>query len=143
MLQLPVRKGVTTEAIDVRRSAITIHPAPRRLHELAPLGARDRLERAPERVPASRLHLDEGDETSLPDDQVDFRVADPKPVRHDVPPAGAKVLDRLLLARETPLVPLVGPLRRVAAQAGLHAGNLTARPPGRTTAFSHPLPFHS
>src|SRR2546430_9466660 len=54
----------------------------------------------------------EGDETSLPYDQVDFGVAHAKPVRHDVPPAGEKVLDRLLLAREPPLVPRVGPLRR-------------------------------
>src|SRR2546428_9141131 len=141
VLQLPVRQSDTIEAIDVRRPAVAIHPDPRRLHELPPLGAGDRLQRAPERVPASRLHLDEGDETSLPDDQVDFRVADPKPVRHDVPPAGEKVLDRLLLARETPLVPLVGPLRQVAARAGLHAGNLTAWPANFRTQFLPTVPF--
>src|SRR2546428_750844 len=62
----------------------------------------------------------EGDETPLPYDQVDVAVAHAKPVRHDMPPAGEEVLDRLLLPREPPLVPLVGPLRRVAAQAGLH-----------------------
>src|SRR2546427_11027991 len=141
VLQLAVRQRDTIEAIDIRRPAVAIHPDPRRLHQLPPLGARDRLERAPERVPASGLHLHEGDAASLLHDQIDLGVAHAKPVRHDVPPAGEEVLDRLLLAREPPLVPFVGPLRRVAAQAGLHAGNLTARPRGRSTGFSHPVPF--
>src|SRR2546426_539944 len=141
MLQLAVRQRDTIEAIDVRRPAVAIHPDPRRLHELAPLGAGDRLERAPERVPASRLHLNEGDEASLPHDQVDFGVAHTKPVRHDVPPAGEKVLDRLLLARKPALVPLVGPLRRVAAQAGPHAGKLTAWPANSRTQFLPTVPF--
>src|SRR5712692_6095229 len=104
MLQLAVRQRDTIEAIDVRRPAVTIHPDPRRPHELPPFGAGDRLERAPERVPASGLHLHAGDETPLPYDQVDVGVAHGNPVRHAMPPAGAgeEVLDRLLLAREPP-----------------------------------------
>src|SRR2546425_2159282 len=135
MLQLAVRQRDTIEAIDVRRPAVTIHPDPRRLHELPPLGAGDRLERAPERVPAPGFRLHEGDETPLPYDQVDVAVAHTKPVRHDMPPAGEEVLDRLLLAREPPLVPLVGPLRRVAAQAGLHECKLMACPARGRTGF--------
>src|SRR5439155_1139136 len=96
---------------------------------IAPVGiasTRTCGESAPERVPASGLHLHEGDEASLLHDQIDLGVAHAKPVRHDVPPAGEEVLDRLLLAREPPLVPFVGPLRRVAAQAGLHDCKLMA-----------------
>src|SRR2546425_11446452 len=141
MLQLAVRQRDTIEAIDAGRPAVAIPPDPRRLHELPPLGAGDRLERAPERVPAPGFHLYEGDETSLPRDQVDVGVAHAKPVRHDVPPAGEEVLDRLLLAREPPLVPLVGPLCRVAAQAGLHTGNLTAWPANFRTQFLPTVSF--
>src|SRR5437870_1108328 len=141
VLQLAVRQRDTIEAIDVRRPAVAIYPDPRRPHQLPPLGARDRLERAPERVPASGLHLHEGDEASLLHDQIDLGVAHAKPVRHDVPPAGEEVLDRLLLAREPPLVPFVGPPRRVAAQAASHTRQPIGAPTTNVIESARTVPF--
>src|SRR6266581_8231183 len=98
-----------------------------RLHELAPLRARHRLERAPEGPAPPSLHLHEGHQVALPRDQVDLRMPYPKPMRDDRASPRQKVPDRLLLPGDPAPVALVGPLRRVGAQAALHRAIVTAR----------------
>src|SRR2546421_595399 len=83
MLQLAVHDRDAVEPIDVRRLPEAVHPDPRRLHELAPLRARHRLERAPDGPAPPSLHLHEGHQVALPRDQVDLRMPYPKPMRDD------------------------------------------------------------
>src|SRR5437867_6549812 len=52
MLQPPARQGDAVEAIHVTGPAEPVHPGPRALHELPPLGPGDRFERAAEGVAA-------------------------------------------------------------------------------------------
>src|SRR3989441_1711460 len=113
MLQLVARQRDAVEAVDVGRLAEPVHPHPCRLHQLPPLRARHRFQRAAESVPAPRLHLDDRHETAAPHDEVDLDAPRPEAVRHDVPAAGEQVLDRLLLGREPALVALVGPGARI------------------------------
>src|SRR5436309_317091 len=120
MLQFMVDDCDAIEAVDVRRPPVPVHPHARRLHQLPPLRAGHGFERAAERGSSPRLHLDEGHQASLAGDQVDLRVADPEPVRHDVPTAGQEVLDRLFLAGEAALAAVVGPRGRVRAHPVRH-----------------------
>src|SRR3989442_4704996 len=115
MLQLVARQRDAVEPVHVRRLAESVHPHPRRLHQLPPLRARHRFQRSAESLPAPRLHLDERHETAAPHDEVDLAAPRPEAVRHDVPAAGEQVLDRLLLGREPALVALVGPGARIGA----------------------------
>src|SRR2546425_11825798 len=101
-----------------------------------PLGPGPRLERAAERSSPPRLHLDECHEVPLARDQVDLRVADAEPVRHDVPTARQEVLDRLLLAGEATLVAVGGPPRRGWAATRPPTRSASAPPRGRPTNFS-------
>src|SRR3989441_11968430 len=55
VLQPAVHDRDTVEPVDVGRLPETVHPDPRRLHELTPLRPRHRLERAPERLPPAGL----------------------------------------------------------------------------------------
>src|SRR5689334_18286965 len=129
VFQSVVHDGDTVEAVDVRRPPKAVHPNARGLHELASLGSGDGLERAAERRPAPRLHFDERHEVALPCDEIDFRVPDAKPVRQDLIAAREQVTLRLLLPRQSPLLPFILPLRRVAPQAAVHPGIVTARRP--------------
>src|SRR5690242_803262 len=128
MLQLAVYDRDAVEPVNVRRLPEAVHPDPRRLHELAPLRSRHRLERAPEGPAPPSLHLHKGHQVALPRDQVDFRVSDPKPMRDNVASARQEVPDGLLLPGEAPLVALVGPVRRVSSDAASHGCNLPMRP---------------
>src|SRR3989454_11406815 len=127
VLQLAVHDRDTVEPVDVGRLPETIHPDPRRLHELAPLRPRHRLERAPEGLAPSSLHFHERHQVALARDQVDLRVPDPKSMRDDVASTRQEVSDGLFLPGNPPPVALVGPLRRVGAQAALHRAIVTAR----------------
>src|SRR5437660_1276420 len=83
VLQLAIHDRDAVKPIDVRRLPEAVHPDPRRLHELAPLRSRHRLERAPEGPAPPSLHLHEGHQVALPRDQVDLRMPYPKPMRDD------------------------------------------------------------
>src|SRR5437868_6135590 len=121
VLQSAVHDRNAVEAVDVGGLAAAVHPHARRLHQLAPLGARDRLERAAERRPAAGFHLHEADQVSLAGNQVDLGVTHPEPMRHDVAPARQEVTDGLLLPRQAAPLALVLPFRRIAPQPALHA----------------------
>src|SRR5205807_6640480 len=121
VLQPAVHDRNAVEAVDVGGLAAAVHPHARRLHQLAPLGARDRLERAAERRPAAGFHLHEADQVSLAGNQVDLGVTHPEPMRHDVAPARQEVTDGLLLPRQAAPLALVLPFRRIAPQPALHA----------------------
>src|SRR5207247_332458 len=120
VLQLAVHDRDAVEPIDVRRLAEAVHPDPRRLHALAPrparrrrqwpapLLARARPERAAEALAPPSLHLHEGHQVALPRDQIDLRVPDPKPMRHDRAAARQEVPDGLLLPGDPAPVALVG-----------------------------------
>src|SRR2546430_1934954 len=82
-LQLAFHDRDAVEPRDVRRPPEAVHPDPRPLHELAPLRARHRLERAPEGPAPPSLHLHEAHQAALPRDQVDLRMPYPKPMRDD------------------------------------------------------------
>src|SRR5712691_7679079 len=120
VLQLVVLQADAVEAVDVPGLPVPVDPAPGDLDHLAPLLPRHRLERGPEPLAAPDLHLDEGDEAATPGHQIDLGASHPEAVRHDVPPLCLEVGDRLLLAGEAVPVALVGPRRRVAAQAASH-----------------------
>src|SRR3989442_2952289 len=83
VLQPAVHDRDAVEAVDVRWLPEAIHPDPRRLHQLAPLCPRHRLERAAERRAPPSLHLHERHQVTLSRDQVDLRVPDPKPMCDD------------------------------------------------------------
>src|SRR5438874_5564901 len=121
VLQPAVHDRNAVEAVDVGGLAAAVHPHARRLHQLAPLDARDRLERAAERRPAAGFHLHETDQVPLTRDQVDLGVTHPEPMRHDVAPARQEVTDRLLLPRQAAPLALVLPFRWIAPQPDLHA----------------------
>src|SRR3989442_7801450 len=131
MLQPAARQGDAVEAIHVAGPAEPVDPGPGDLHELPPLGAGNRLERAAEGVAASRLHLHERDQAPAPGNQVHFDAARPEPVRQHEPRPAGQVADRLLLCGESLSVALVGPLLGVAAQAGSHGSNLACPSPER------------
>src|SRR5256885_273072 len=111
VLQLIVAECDAIETVDVRGSAMPIHPHACGLHQLPTLGSCHRLERAPERRPTPRFDLDEGDEVPLPRDEIDLLVPHAEPVRQDVPAAGQQILDCLFLAGESALVAGGGPPR--------------------------------
>src|SRR2546427_4619062 len=136
VLQLIVDECDAIEAVDVGRSAMPIHPYPCGLHQLPPLGARHRLERAAERRPAPRLDLDEGNEVPLPRNEIDLLVPHSEPVRQDVPAAGQQVLDRLFLSGESPLVAALRPPAPACAHPRRPTPKTTAPPPGNPTNFT-------
>src|SRR6266568_2390986 len=127
MLQRVVHYRDAVEAVHIRGPPAAVHPHPRRLHQLPPLRPRHRLERAPERRPAPRLHLHERHQVSPARDQVDLRVPDPEAVRRDDPTLALQVAHRLLLGREPTFLALVLPRRGVASDAAPHERNLTGR----------------
>src|SRR5882672_3199125 len=127
VLQLAVHDRDAVETVDVGRLPEPVHPHPRHLHNLTPLRSRHRLERAPEGLAPPSLHFHERHQVALPRDQVDLRVPDPKPMRDDVTSARQEVSDGLFLPGNPPPVALVGPLRRVGAQAAFHGAIVTAR----------------
>src|SRR6266702_72010 len=128
VIQLAVDEADAVEPIDVGGPTIAVDPYPGRLHQLAPLGSRHRLERTPEGVPAAGLHLHECHQVSPSHDQVDLDAAGAKPVRHDRPAAGQQIVDRPLLPRQAALVALVGPGAGVTAKAALHAPQTIGAP---------------
>src|SRR5881409_2842438 len=133
VLQPAVHDRDAVEPIDVRRLPEAVHPNPRRLHELAPLRARHRLERAPEGPAPPSLHLHEGHQVALPRDQVDLRVPYPKPMRDNGASARQEVPDGLLLPGNAPPVALVGPLRRIGSDTASHRRKPTDPPPVHVT----------
>src|SRR5690242_2857132 len=128
MLQPVFHDCNTVKAIDIGRLAEPVNPHTRGLDELPPLGARDRLQRAPEGDASPGFHFHEADQVSLTHDEVDLRMPDAKAVGDDVPPTRQQVADRLLFPREPATLALVLPVRRIAAQAALHVCKLTAPP---------------
>src|SRR5437867_2096767 len=128
VLQLAVHDRDAVEPIDVRRLPEAVHPDPRRLHQLAPLRPRHRLERAPEGVPPPSLHFHEGHQVALPRDQVDLRMADAESVRDNAASPGQEIPDRLLLPGDPAPVALVSPLRRIGSDAAPHESDLNGAP---------------
>src|SRR2546430_97275 len=127
VLQLAVHDRDTVEPKDARRLPEAVPPHASALPQPAPLRPRHRLERAPERLTPPGLHFHERHQVSLARDQIDLRVPHPEPVRHDRAPPRQEVPNRLLLPGEPAPVAIVGPLRRVGAQAAFHQRNLTTR----------------
>ena len=108
---------------------IPIHPDPRCLHDLAPLGTRDRLERAAEGRPAPRFDLDEGDDVPAPGDEVELDAAHPKAVRHDLPTSALEITDRLLFTGDAEAMAWIAPIRGIAVNATRHAAEDIDRRP--------------
>src|ERR1044071_6669269 len=94
VLQLAVHDRDAIEPVDVGGLPEAVHPHPRGLHQLPALRSRHRLERAPDRPAPPRLHFDERHQVALPCDEIDLRVPDSEPVRHDVAPARQEIPDR-------------------------------------------------
>src|SRR5882724_11763211 len=133
VLQLVVHDRDAVEAVDVGRLPETIHPDPRRLHQLPPLRPGHRLERAPKGRAPPGLHLYERHQVALPRDEIDLRVPDAEPMCDDVAAARQEVPDGLLFPGNPPPMALVFPLGWIAPQPALHACNLIAQRANRET----------
>src|SRR5579884_2592650 len=101
VLQPLVRHTNAVEPIDVVGAAVAVHPGACGLHQLAPLGPRHRLERAPEPRPPARHHLN-------------LRMAHPPAMRQHRPPLRLEVAHRLPLGREPVALALIPPAVRIA-----------------------------
>jgi len=110
---------------------ITVHPNARRFYYFSPLGPCDSLERTPESRSAPSFDLDEGNQMTAPDHQVQLDSANAKAVRDDFPPAALEIPHRLLFAGEPPLMPGVAPIRWIAMNAARHSDKLCALPTGQ------------
>ena len=124
MLYPVVNHTDTVEPVHVRLAPEPIHPNPRRLHDFAPFGTRNRFERAPECQPAPGFDLDERDQATASSDDVDLDPTCAKAMRHDLPPAALKIAHRLLFTGEPALMAEVGPFRRIAVYAARHGAKL-------------------
>src|SRR5712691_3572414 len=124
MLQLIGNNSDTIEAIHVATLAKSVHPDPRRLHDLAALGAGDRFEWAAERRVATSFDFEEGDQVAAACDEVQLDPADAKPVRDDLPPTALQKAHRLFLAGEPTLVPRVSPVRWIAVHPARHGAKV-------------------
>ena len=91
---------------------------------LASLRPGHRFKGVPERITAPGFHLDERDEHTAPRDDVDLDPPHPPAMRQYQPAAAPQETDRLFFGREPLFVSRVGPIRRIAVEAALHAANL-------------------
>src|SRR5437867_1179996 len=133
VLQPAIHDRDAVEAVDVRWLPEAVHPDPRRLYQLTPLGPRHCLEGAAESRAPPSLHLHERHQITLSHDEVDLRVPDPKPMRDDRASSRQEVADGLLLPGDPAPVALVGPLRRVGSDAASHRRKPTDPPPVHVT----------
>src|SRR5207237_9588752 len=81
MLQLIINQCDTVKTVDVRRTAVAIHPDPGGRDQLPPFHPGHALQRAAEPVPAPRRALAGGERPALPGDRTDLRVAGPESLR--------------------------------------------------------------
>jgi hypothetical protein len=68
---------------------------------------------------------------TAPGHQIQLDAAHAKPMRDDLPTSSLEVADCLLLARESPLMPGVAPIRWIATNAARHSDKLRALPAGQ------------